>query len=132
MEAKMFREVIAIDLYEPQVTIGQHNQGVFDYDDGFAGLEIDVGVILDLAQMFDLDVNRPSCGLLAEGVNIRRRSFVCMSPGEMKIKQIFARVDGPQLLQIRVVYGYDDGDETKEIEEFTYCGKFTVRWKVSA
>ena len=51
--------------------------------------------------------------------------------GSHAIKELWARVDGPQLLQVRFVGTFEgSGNVTEEYEQgLTYSGSYTVWWK---
>ncbi|MCP5007075.1 MAG: hypothetical protein GY941_24490 [Planctomycetes bacterium] len=135
-----FKEVKRIELHDAGVTIFQKNY--FDSTHAswkqFNDIEGSSFVIPNdsmqkIGKLFGLNVS-PShdatLRVLKERQNVGNSTFQDIHGRQEVIKELYARIEGPSLLSMRVTFDGEFTDEPEDhIQEVTYSGSFTVWWE---
>jgi len=150
MPSNGFKEAELIELHDSGVCLSPENRSVgtgwqefLDYES--KEFSIDGETIAHLAQIFGIspqpiEIESPKGTRLIGPENLefkisRLRQHVGEGDNNFfgcpdKIKNLWAKTEGPHLIQIRVDFFYeDDGKVENYSKELTYSGNYSVWWK---
>ncbi|GJQ57772.1 MAG: hypothetical protein D8M57_00840 [Candidatus Scalindua sp. AMX11] len=140
MNTETFKEVKRIELHDAGVTIFQKKY----YDSThaswkqFSGIDgssfvIPHDAIQKIGKLFGLNISPSlddSIRILKERQNVGNSIYQEIHGRQEIIKELHARVEAPNLLNIRVTFDGEFADEPEDhIQEVTYSGSFTVWWE---
>ena len=157
MERDNFQKAELIELHDARVRIHpeRYSDAIMgwswdDIDSGVDHIVIDGDSLSDLAKFFGVNPryqmsysnkDRPYKRVLENmefPIASRQWMDVGYSTSQHRIRELWARVESPHLLSIRMINLYrfvdmDSNDEQKDEEKeitvnLTYCGNFTVWW----
>ncbi|MDR4505887.1 MAG: hypothetical protein MRK01_14030 [Candidatus Scalindua sp.] len=140
MNREKFREVKRIELHDAGVTIFQKN-----YSDSthaswkeFNGIDgpsfvIPHDSVQKIGKLFGLNISPSldnSIRILKERQNVGNSIYQDIHGKQEVIKELYARIEAPSLLNIRATFDGEFADEPEDhIQEITYSGSFTVWWE---
>lgn len=132
----VFKKVQSIALYDAGVLFQNVDceDVLHGMDSGLGAWEIFGGDIADLARAFDIPFHTVGSGKSARHLGDMdfglRRAYSLYGEefGDSgKILDIEARIDGPQMLSIRVLEKWNEY-EHQTARDFSYHGRFSVEW----
>ena len=139
-----YRKAFSVELYDAGVIIRSSDHDASHDASGFVdgydlnGFVVSGSSLLNLASLFGIETYavytegaRPRLKDSFElGLTIARQTENYLDGPGCHIDAILARVDGPQMLSLKIQAAWTEQDGSKKefLRQHTYCGAFGVEW----
>lgn len=133
-----YRRVRSIALYDAGTIIANNFKTVrvyehpFHHEDSLGCIRIEGDHIEALAEAFGIKTLPIKWGdkrilLRDREFEIGKKADIYGSDSSDVVKDLFARIDGPQMLSIRIIEKWE-GESAEVTREISYCGRFSIEW----